>query len=86
VRLVMIAAAELQSMPLKRISFIDSLRWLMQACRSEGVRPPLRIGVHPKRKPRQEPRVKKRRPKQYDLMKQPRCKLRKDLYTQHVAA
>jgi hypothetical protein len=86
VRLVMLAAAERQQAPLKRISFVDALRWLMQACRMEEDQPPLRLVVYPKRKPRQEPRVKKRRQKEYDLMKLPRCKLRQRLYTQIVAA
>jgi hypothetical protein len=39
VRLVMLAAAERQQMPLKRISFVDALRWL-HASLPNGRRPP----------------------------------------------
>jgi hypothetical protein len=85
-RLVMLAAAKRQGAPIRRVSFVDALRWLAQACRTEDDRPPLKIFVHPRRPPRQEPRVKKRRAKEYDLMKQPRCKLRQQLYMKRVMA
>jgi len=42
--------------------------------------------VNPHRRDRAEPRVRKRRPKQYPLMKKPRSVLRKSLTEQGVAA
>ena len=52
---------------------MDALRWLREAERGEEL-PPLR--VNPERLGRFEPRVKKRRPKQFDLMNKPRAVLR----------
>jgi hypothetical protein len=83
VRLVMLAAAKDMQMPIERISFIDALRWLI------GVSPrcPLtRLVVHPLRPGRSEPRVKKRRPKEYDLMQRPRAELKQALMRQRNAA
>jgi hypothetical protein len=79
VRLVMLAAAERQNAPAERISFIDALRWLQQA------RPGQRLGnltLVPLRPGRHEPRVRKRRPKEYDLMNRPRAELRQALWPQ----
>jgi hypothetical protein len=73
-RLVMLAAAEAQQVPLAQISFVDALRWLAEACNYE---PALSLQVNPRRPNRLEPRVRKRRPKEYDLMNQPRCQLKK---------
>ena len=42
--------------------------------------------VNPARPGRFEPRVRKRRPKEYPLMKKPRSELRKRLIEQEVAA
>jgi hypothetical protein len=42
--------------------------------------------VNPARRNRLEPRVLKRRKKEYDLMKKPRAKLRKALYRKKQAA
>jgi hypothetical protein len=83
IRLVMLAAAEKQDVPLARVSFIDALRWLEEAC---WHRPALELVVNPDRPGRCEPRVKKRRPKQYTLMKLPRDELRKQLLDKKVAA
>jgi hypothetical protein len=83
VRLVMLKAAEEQRTTVERISFVDALRWLALSCRQWS---PLRLTVHPHRPHRQEPRVRKRRPKEYDLMTKPRRQLRKLLYTQKVAS
>jgi hypothetical protein len=74
VRLVMLAAAAEQGVPVARISFIDALRWLAEAC---WHRPALALVVNPDRRGRYEPRVKKRRAKEYDLMILPRSELRK---------
>jgi hypothetical protein len=76
VRRVMAEAARRQGVGADRISFVDALRWLRQARRGEGVP---RLRVNPERAGRYEPRVRKRRPKQYDLMRQPRAALREAL-------
>ena len=73
VRRVMAEAARRQGVAPERISFADALRWLREAKRGEEL-PPLR--VNRERPGRAEPRVKKRRPKQYDLMNKPRAVLR----------
>jgi hypothetical protein len=78
VRLVMFEAAKRQEVPADRISFIDALRWLTNARPGESLR---KLKVHRVRH-RAEPRVRKRRPKPYPLMNQPRPKLRKALTEQ----
>jgi hypothetical protein len=83
VRRVMQEAARRQGVPPRRISFIDALRWLCQARRGEELP---RLKVVPDRPGRSEPRAKKRRPKQYDLMRKPRAELRAKLYTEKGAA
>ena len=74
VRLVMAQAAQRQQVDIDRISFIDAARWLA-AARDEESLPLLVINLH--RPSRYEPRVRKRRPKQYPLMQTPRKELRK---------
>jgi hypothetical protein len=74
VRRVMVEAARKQKVEPRRISFVDALRWLRSARPGDEV--PILI-VNPERPGRYEPRVRKRRPKQYPLMKQPRRKLKK---------
>jgi hypothetical protein len=76
VRLVMGQAARRQQVPLERISFIDAARWLAAACDDEAL-PPLIVNPH--RPSRYDPRVRKRRPKQYPLMQRTRQALRKSL-------
>src|SRR5439155_26786033 len=73
VRRVMREAGEQQGVPAERISLVDALRWLAQARRGEALP---RLRVVPQRPGRAEPRVRKRRPKEYDLMNQPRAVLR----------
>ncbi len=73
VRRLMVAAARRQAVEANRISFVDALRWLRQAKRGEEVP---RLKVNPERPGRCEPRARKRRPKQYDLMNKPRAVLR----------
>lgn len=81
VRLAMIKAAEEQNTSVHAVSFVDALRWLAQA----SLQPtPLRLHVNRRRPNRQEPRVVKRRPKQYALMRKPRCKLRQQLHSKEV--
>ena len=73
VRLVMLNAAEQQNVPVERISFVDALRWLRDDTRETPFRP---LIVIPVRRGRSEPRVRKRRPKEFPLMTQPREQLR----------
>jgi Transposase DDE domain len=82
VRAVMMEAANRQGVDIERISFIDALRWL---CEMKTTDLP-ELVVNPARPGRFEPRVKKRRPKEYPLMKKPRSELRKRLIEQGVAA
>ena len=79
VRLVMLQAARRQSVPPDRISFVDALRWLATASPGD---PLPDLVVNPYRPNRLEPRVRKRRPKQYPLMRRPRDELRKTLAAQ----
>jgi hypothetical protein len=83
VRRVMWEAARRQEVALERISFIDAWRWLRHAQPGEEL--PLLV-VNPERPSRAEPRVRKRRPKQFPLMKRPRAVLRKELLTKKDAA
>jgi hypothetical protein len=83
VRLVMLEASRRQKVPLDRISFIDALRWLRDAKAETPLSP---LVVNPERPNRVEPRVLKRRKKEYNLMKKPRAKLRKALYRKKPAA
>jgi hypothetical protein len=73
VRLVMGQAARRQHVDIDRISFIDAARWLA-AARDDEPLPTLVVNSH--RPYRYEPRVRKRRPKQYPLMKIARQELR----------
>jgi hypothetical protein len=83
VRLVMLRAAEEQHTSVFSISFVDALRWLAEACRQL---PPLRLATNPHRPNRYEPRVRKRRPKQFPVMRKPRKQLREQLTSKRVAA
>jgi hypothetical protein len=83
VRLTMCEAGEQQGVAADRVSFIDALRWLQDA--EEGEELP-ELVVNPQRPGRYEPRVRKRRPKQYSLMKRPRAELRKELRDKDLAA
>jgi hypothetical protein len=81
VRLVMLEAAQRQGVMPDRISFVDALRWLVAA----GTGLPLRrIRVLPLRPDRHEPRVRKRRPKNYPLMTKPRAELMQALSAQRL--
>ena len=83
VRMVMLAAAKRQSVPLERISFIDALRWLSTARPGDSLPP---LVVNPHRPDRVEPRAVKRRPKPYPLLTKPRREARNALIQQHVGA
>jgi hypothetical protein len=83
VRLVMLEASRRQSVPLDRISFIDALRWLRDAPVDARL---TALVINPARPDRIEPRVLKRRPKEYNLMTKPRDSLRKALLRKKRAA
>jgi hypothetical protein len=74
VRRVMAAAAARQKVAVERISFIDAWRWLQQAQPTSELPD---LVVNPERPGRYEPRVRKRRPKEFSVMKRPRDELRK---------
>ena len=76
VRLVIVEAARRQGVDVERISFIDAFRWLSQAKAGDDLP---KLVVNPDRPGRFEPRVRKRRPKQFPLMQKPRSELRKTL-------
>jgi hypothetical protein len=83
VRVVMGEAARRQGVEVDRISFIDAVRWLLDAKRGEELP---ELIVNPHRPGRFEPRAQKRRPKQYDLLTRPRSILRKRMMAQAVNA
>jgi hypothetical protein len=83
VRSVMIESARVQQVDPDRISLIDAIRWLTDQD-SKGTSPILVI--NPARPGRFEPRVRKRRPKQYPLMTKPRKEYRKALLGNELAA
>jgi hypothetical protein len=79
IRQVMVEAAVRQKVPVNRISFIDALRWLKSA--EPGDELGLLV-VLPDRPLRYEPRVRKRRPKNYKLMTKPRKQMKQELTEQ----
>lgn len=82
VRMTMLEAARRQRVPVERISFIDALRWLATAHPGD---PLPDLVVNPLRPNRLEPRARKRRPKQYDLLNKPRHVLQELLLSKQVA-
>jgi len=74
VRVVMLEVAHRQGVPLSRVSFVDTYKWMRHAHPDDPLPP---LIVNPYRPHRIEPRCKKRRAKQYDLMNKPRDVLRK---------
>ena len=83
VRRVMEEAGRRQGVEAERISFVDALRWLQEARPGDELP---ELVVNPDRPGRVQPRVRKRRPKQYALMTRPRDQLRKALLGQRPAA
>jgi hypothetical protein len=83
VRMTVLEAAKRQGVPPERISFVDALRWLATAKPGDELPD---LVVNPARPGRAEPRVRKRRPKQFPLMKKPRAVLRKELTAQGLGA
>ena len=76
VRLVMVEGARRQGVDVERISFVDAQRWLAKAEVGEDLP---RLVVNPHRPGLFEPRVRKRRPKQFPVMQKPRSELRNAL-------
>jgi hypothetical protein len=83
VRMTMLEAARRQDVPVDRISFVDALRWLATAQAGDELPD---LVINRLRPNRAEPRVRKRRPKQYPLMTISRGELRKALLGLEVAA
>jgi hypothetical protein len=83
VRSVILAAARRQKVPPNRISFTDALHWLQFARPEEPLR---RLHVNPVRLHRVEPRVQKRRDKEFPYMTRPREEYKKNLSRQKNAA
>ncbi len=83
VRRVMVQAARQQGVAVERVSFVDAWRWLRQARPGEAVP---KLKVNPARPGRVEPRVRKRRPKEFPVMQRPRAQLRQAMYIQNDAA
>jgi DDE family transposase len=83
VRKLMRAAARRQKVEPARVSFVDAWRWLRRAAAGEAVP---RLRVNPERPGRAEPRVRKRRPKEFPVMKRPRAQLRQALFKKQPTA
>lgn len=83
VRMTVLEAAKRQGVPPERISFVDALRWLATAKPGDELPD---LVVNPARPGRAEPRVRKRRPKQFPVMKKPRAVLRQELAAQALGA
>lgn len=81
VRAVMLEASRRQEVPVARISFADVLHWMRHA-RPGDLLPTFVVNRH--RPDRVEPRCKKRRPKEYDLMSKPRQVLREQIRKKHT--
>ena len=82
VRLVMGEAASRQGVPVDRISFAAALRWLLESSPGDALP---NLVVNPTRPNRVEPRVRKRRPKQFPLMQKPRAELRQGMIAKELA-
>jgi hypothetical protein len=87
IRAAMVMAADRQGVDPDRISFIDTARWLRSQCT-----PPKKkrlsefdLVVNPARPDRWNPRVIKRRIKEYDLMNKPRREYAEPIAEQEVA-
>ena len=83
VRLTMLKASRRQGVSVERISFVDALRWMRDTPPGE---PLSDLIVNPSRPNRIEPRARKRRPKNYQLLKHPRQKYHNQLNHKEDAA
>ena len=84
VRSALLESARAQAVDPDRISLVDGLRWLTGVEGEEGDVPVL--VVNPSRRGRFEPRVKKRRPKQYLHMTKPRREYYKEALKKGLVA
>jgi hypothetical protein len=84
VHAVMLRAAQRQGVEPHRISFVDTVRWLISSALPGEPMPDL--VVNPYRPNRHEPRVVKDRQDTYTKMTRPRDELRKKLIAKRVAA
>lgn len=75
VRLQMLRHAQRRKISVTRVSFIDTLRWVR--CRMLGLSGVEKLVINPYRPGRREPRVIRRRMKEYNLMKRPRAELKR---------
>jgi len=80
---VRVESAKRQGVPVDRLGFVDAVRWLTNPQPGGDAS---QILINPSRPDRIEPRVRKRRPKQFPLMKEPRKILRNRLLGKEVAA
>lgn len=78
IRSAMVESGRVQRVAAERISLVDTWRWLV----GDGEEDESVLRVNPERRGRVEPRVRKRRPKQYPLMRKPRSVLRAALRNQ----
>ena len=83
VRATMMRAAQAQGVDVDRISFIDAMRWLIS--RAAGLDGLDRLKVNPSRPDRLEPRVRRRRPKSYPYMTNPRHHMKMAIFAAKVA-
>jgi Transposase DDE domain len=81
IRMLMLQASVNQKVPVGRISFIDAQRRLRHSVAGS---PSRKLVVVPERPHRFEPRVRKRRPKEFDLMRKPRRQLKQELIRQQL--
>ena len=82
VRRILVQASQQQEVPLRRLSFVDALRWLRWSRPGQAL---VVLRVNPDRPDRLEPRVRKRRSKSYPYMTKPRATLRQALLKQQPA-
>ena len=83
VHMVMLERAYRQGVAVDRISFVDTIRWLLSAWPGEGMP---NLIINPRRADRHEPRVIKDLQDTYRKMTRPRRELRKALKKQAKAA
>lgn len=81
--LTLLESATRRGVPPMRVSFVAAYRWLTQSTPGEPVPD---FPINPARPGRVEPRVRKRRPKQFPVMKEPRSVLRNRLIEEGVVA
>ena len=77
VHAVMLEAARRQQVEPQRISFVDTIRWLLSASPGEAL---AELLVNPQRPNRHEPRVIKDLKDTYRKMTKPRRKLKRELH------